>query len=82
MRSTATSGGVGNTCPSSAQRARSAPTLATAPWSWRRGSFTEPRRQWASTREREGLPVSGTELAFAGRAGTSPCAGAGVAARR
>jgi len=29
--------GVGNTCPSPAQRARSAPTLATAPWELRRG---------------------------------------------
>jgi len=40
-------------------------------------------RQWASThREREGLPVSCPERAFAGRARTSPCAGAGVAARQ
>src|SRR5438128_5948040 len=34
--------GGGNTCPSPAQRARSAPTLATAPWELRRGFLPSP----------------------------------------
>src|SRR5207249_5919875 len=77
----------GNTCPSRVQLSlgtneRDPPDAYKAPRA--AGLFDRAAiRQWASThREREGLPVSCPERAFAGRARTSPCAGAGVAARQ